>query len=74
MRLDLIDEEENIDQMLNGTQNSWNKEEEIIDQTYDKQEVLSLEQERLDLMAQCAKMEHDIAFMKKLEKLGKYFN
>lgn len=74
MRLDLIDEEENIDEMLNGSRNHWYKDEERNEDTYDRQEVLSLEQERLDLISQCAKMEHEIAFMKRLGTLGKYFN
>lgn len=74
LRLDLIDEEENIDEMLNGTQNQWIKDVQRNEGKYDRQEVISLEQEKVDLMAQCAKLEHDISFMNNLQKVGKQFN
>ena len=51
LRLDLIDEEENIDELLKGTHNFWSKDEERNEQNYDRQEVISLEQEKIELIA-----------------------
>ena len=36
--------------------------------------MIGLEDEKIELIAQCAKLEHDIDFMKRLEKVGKQFN
>ena len=36
LRLDLIDEEENIDEMLKGTHNFWTKEVERNEDNYDR--------------------------------------
>lgn len=54
LRLDLIDEEERIDEMLQGTHNFWTKDVERHEETYDRQELMGLEDEKLDLIAQCA--------------------
>ena len=71
--MDLIDEEEqNIDEMLmKGTQNFWIQDVQRNEENYERQEVIGLEQEKLELMATCAKLEHDIAFMKRLDKVSK---
>ena len=45
--MDLIDEEENIDELLKGTRNFWNRDEERNEDTYDRQEVVALEQEKM---------------------------
>ena len=74
LKLDLIDEEENIDEFLKGTQNFWIKDVQQNEDNYDRQEMIGLEDEKIELIAQCAKLEHDIDFMKRLQKVGKQFN
>lgn len=75
LRLDLINEEETIDEIqLNGTQNFWIKDVQKNEENYELQEIYSLEQEKLELLGQCAKLEHDITFMKLLFRVSKQFN
>ena len=59
---------------MKGTQNFWIKDVQRNEENYERQEVIGLEQEKLELMATCAKLEHDIAFMKRLDKVSKQFN
>ena len=47
LRLDLIDEEDYIDELLKGTRNFWNRDEEKIEKIYDCQDVIDLEQEKI---------------------------
>lgn len=50
LRLDLIDEEENIDRMLEETGNFWSAEVVQNEENYDRQDVLGLEDEKLELI------------------------
>ena len=51
LRLDLIDEEENIDELLRDTGNFWSAELVRNEENYNKQELMSLEEERISLIA-----------------------
>ena len=73
LKLDLIEEEEKIDEMLSGTHNFWTRDVERNEKNYEKQEVMGLEQTRIELISQCAKLEHEIEFLNKLDKCGKQF-
>ena len=67
--MDLIDEEENIDRMLGDTGNFWSAEVVRNEDIYDRQEVMGLEDEKIELIYQCAHLEHDIDFLRRLDKL-----
>ena len=71
LRLDLIDEEDYIDELLKGTRNFWNRDEEKIEKIYDRKDVIDLEQEKIQLIAQCTKLEQETDFLSKLYKLGR---
>ena len=69
----MIEEEEKIDELLQETHNIWSKDVERSEQTYDRQELIALEDEKFDLITQCAQLEHDVEFLKRLNKLGRQF-
>jgi len=55
--------------MLRDTGNFWTTEVVRNEENYDKQEVMGLEEERISLISQCAKLEHDIKFLRRMDKL-----
>ena len=54
LRLDLINEGENIGRMLGETGNFWSAEVVQNEANYDRQDVMGLEDEKLELIHQCA--------------------
>ncbi len=50
LKLDFIDEEEKIDEIFKGTHNFWSKDVARNEDNYERQEVISLEDERIDLI------------------------
>ena len=59
--------------MLKGTHNFWTKDVQRNEESYDRQEVRGLEDEKRDLIAQCAQLEHEIAFLCCLQRHGRVF-
>lgn len=55
--------------MLRATGNIWSTEFVRNEENYNKQEVMGMEEERINLIAKCARLEHDIEFLKRLDKV-----
>ena len=63
-----------MDEFLHGTRNFWNRDEEEKEKKYDYQDVFDLEQEKIQLIAQCTKLEQETDFLGQLYQLGRQFS